>query len=173
VTAATSPLRALAAAEIGSWSGLPPGLTVEEAGAELVVAADVAGTAWLGAARIPATWLAAESSVYAGGLRLYVEDDQVLVVEGRDPTAQSGESVRAPELGEPALVLEALVGPLRLPGTELVFPERGLAVQLGSGDPGLRAVLGFAPTTAEEWIERLRPEQAGRTRFPLRPEEPA
>jgi hypothetical protein len=169
MTAATSPLRALAAAELGSWSGLPPDLTVEEAGAELVVAADVAGAARLGAARIPVSWLAAESSVYAGGLRLYVEDDRVLVVEGRDPAAPSGEPLRGPELGEPALVLDALVGPMRLSGTELVFPERGLAVQL-SADLGLRAVLGFAPTTAEEWVERLRPEQTGRTRFPLPPE---
>jgi hypothetical protein len=173
VSAAISPLHALAAAELGGWSGLPAGLSLEEAGAELVVAADVAGTARLGAARIPVSWLAAESSVYAGGLRLYLEDDRVVVVEGRDPTMRSGEPARAPELGEPALVLDALVGPLRLPGTELVFPERGLAVQLGSGDPGLRAVLGFAPTTAEEWVERLRPEQAGRTRFPLRQVGPA
>jgi len=170
MTAATSPLHALAAAELGGWSGLPPDLTVEEAGAELVVAADVAGSARVGAARIPVCWLAAESSVYTGGLRLYVENDRVLVVEGRDPVARSGEPVHAPELGEATLVLDALVGPLRLPGTELVFPERGLAVQLSSGDLELRAVLGFAPTTADEWLERLRPEQAARTRFPLRPE---
>jgi len=173
VTAATSPLSALAAAELGGWSGLPPGLTVEEAAAELAVAADVAGAARLGADRIPVSWLASESAVYAGGFRLYVEDHHVLVVEGRDPTTRSGEPIRKPELGEPALVLDALVGPLRLPGSELVFPERGLAVQLSSGDGGLRAVLGFAPTTAEEWVERLRPEQVGRTRFPHRPEEPA
>src|SRR5262249_27465142 len=112
-------------------------------------------------------WLAAESSVYTGGLRLYVENDRVLVVEGRDPVARSGEPVHAPELGEATLVLDALVGPVRLPRTELVLPERGLSGQLSSRHLQLRAVLGFAPTTAEDWMERLRPEQAARTRFPL------
>jgi hypothetical protein len=170
VTAAT-PLRALASADLCGWPGLPPGLTLDEAGAELPVVCDVTGRARLGAARAPVEWVASESSLYAGGLRLYVDGGEVLVVEGRDPVGPAGDPLGVPELGEPELVLDALVGPLGLDGVEHVYPERGLAVRLGPGD-ALRSVLGFAPTTAADYLERLRPEQVARSPFPLRPEKP-
>jgi hypothetical protein len=170
VTAATSALRALASADLGGWPGLPPGLTLDEAGAELPVVRDVTGRARLGSARMTVEWVAAESAVYGGGLRLYVDGERVLVVEGRDPAGPDGDPLGVPELGEPELVLDALVGPLGIDGVEHVYSARGLAVRLGP-DGALRSVLGFAPTTAADYLERLRPEQVARRPFPL-PEEP-
>ncbi len=173
MTAATSALHALAVADLDGWAGLPPDLTLADARADLAVVAEIGGRARLGAARAPLAWVAAESSVYVGGLRLYVDGERVLVVEGRDPMDAAGEPLGGPDLGEPELVLDTLVGPARVPGLEHVYAGRGLAVHLSPGERGLRAVLGFAPTTVEDWVERLRPEQAGRSRFPLRQEFPS
>jgi hypothetical protein len=173
VTAATSALRALASADLDGWAGLPPDLTVDDAAAELAVAADVAGVARLGDAGIAVEWLAVESDRYAGGLRVYFDRERVLVVEGLDPVTAAGGGLPAPELGEPELALEVLVGALGLDGVEHVHADRGLAVRLGPGGDGLRGVLGFAPTTADDYVDRLRPRQVPRRPFRRDPELPS
>jgi hypothetical protein len=172
VTAATSALRALASVDLEGWAGLPPELTLDDAAAELAIVADVTGLARLGAEGIEVEWVAAESNVFAGGLRLYVAKRSVLLVEGADPVTSTGDAVPAPELGEPEIVLDALVGALGLEGVEHVHAERGLAVRVGPNGDGLRAVLGFAPTTADDYVERIRPRQVPRRPFPQRPESP-
>jgi hypothetical protein len=161
-------LRALAAVDLEGWAGLPADLTVDATRAELALVTETTGRARLGERRSPATWIAAESSVYEGGLRVYSEGDEVLLVEGRAPITPSGEPIAAPDLGEPELELDAAVGPVSVERGEHVYAERGLAVQVSPGTSALLAVLAFAPTSAADYVERLRPELVPWSRFPVR-----
>jgi len=155
--AAASSLAALAAVQLDDWAGLPSELTLDAARAELAVVPELTGRARLGARLASLAWVAVESNVYEGGLRLYVEGDRVVLVEARDPVTEGDEPFTAPKLGAPDLTLE---------DGELVFAARGLALQVSPGTDVLRAVLAFAPTTAEDYVERLRPEAVRRSRFP-------
>ena len=82
----------------------------------------------------------------------------MLLLEGRDPFDDAGEPLAAPDAGEPEAVLDTVLGRLRLPAGELVYASRGLALRVNPANGVLLGVLGFVPTTADAYRERLRPE---------------
>ena len=158
MTDAMHVVRLLATADLADWRGLPPGLPLAEIGTVLRLEDGPTGRGLLGEDRRPAEWASAESDVYEGGLRVWHDDGLVVLLEGRDPVDPSGEPLRALELGDPEEVLDSVLGRLFLPGGERVFASRGLALRVNPENGLLLGVLGFAPTTVEEYRARLRPE---------------
>lgn len=151
-------LLAFAAADVARWPGLPDGLTLDDAAATLPLDESVRGEGLLGAERNAAAWVAAESDVYEGGVRVWHDGGRVLVLEGRDPVDAGGAPLEAPEPGEPDALLDTVLGRLRLPGGERVYASRGLALRTNPGNGLLLGVLAFSPGTAAEYEARLRPE---------------
>ena len=151
-------LRCFAAADAACWPGLPAGLALEDVAAVLPLAEDVRGEGVLGQERRPAAWVGAESSTYEGGVRVWHEGGRVLVLEGRDPVDEDGAPLAAPDLGRPEARLDTVLGPLVLPGGERVYAARGLALRVNPENGLLLGVLAFAPTTAQDYRARLRPE---------------
>lgn len=163
-------LHALAAAKIDAWAGLPPDVTLEVIRISLPVVPDMSGHGRLGASGRSFAWVAAEASAYEGGLRIYVDDDdRVVLVDGRDPVTDSGAPLIAPDLGDPDAVLDTTIGPVMVTGGERVYSGRGLALQVSPGNGAIVAVFGFAPTTIGDYLQRLRPEVARWSRFPGSP----
>jgi hypothetical protein len=151
-------LRSFALADAAGWPGLPAGLALEDLEAVLPLAEDVRGEGVLGEERRAASWVGAESSVYEGGVRVWHEGRRVLVLEGRDPVGADGEPLAAPDLGEPDALFDTVLGRLVLPGGERLYAARGLALRVNPENGLLLGVLAFAPTTAEDYRARLRPE---------------
>lgn len=150
-------LRSFAAADVADWQGLPAGLALADV-AEVLALSDVTGRGALGEERRTAIWVAGSSPVYRGGLRVWHDGDAVVVLEGRDPFDAEGKPLVAPDAGEPEAVLDTVLGRLRLPGGERVYAGRGLALRVNPGNGVLLGVLGFVPTTADDYRARLRPE---------------
>lgn len=141
-------------ADVSGWMGLPD-LGPGELGA---TAPWIVSRGELGEPRRPARCVALPGGCFAGGLRCWIDDDgRVLVVEGTRPRTADGIRIDPPDLGEPAERLPATLGSLTLEGGELVYPDRGLAVRVNPENGILLGLLGFAPTTAEDWSGRLRP----------------
>ena len=65
-------------------------------------------------------------------------------------------------------LLPAVLGPLVLDDGERVYPERGLAVRANPANGVLLELIGFAPTTAEDYRTRLRPALPVETPLPER-----
>jgi hypothetical protein len=152
-------LSAFLAADVEAFSGLPAGLRLSDL--EHLLAFDRSDlrhgeTGSPGGARI---WLAAETATYHGGLRLWVDEDgeRVVLLEGLNPLDDDGGPAMAPDLGEPDGVFDAVLGPLHVADAERVYADRGLAVQVYAGTGVLVGVLGFAPTTIEDYRSRLQP----------------
>jgi hypothetical protein len=152
-------ISAFLAADVEAFTGLPAELRLRDIGH--MVAFDrsdlrqgVAGNP--SGARL---WLPAETATYHGGLRLWLDDDgeRVVLLEGLHPLDDNGEPALAPDLGEPDGVFDAVLGPLHVPDAERVYADRGLAVQVYAGTGALVGVLGFAPTTIEDYRSRLQP----------------
>jgi hypothetical protein len=160
----TESLRAFAAADVAAWRGLPAGLAPADVGGALELSS-VTGRDLLGEERRQVAWVAASSALYRGGLRVWHEAGVVVLLEGRDPFA-AGQPVAAPDLGEPEAVLDTVLGRLRLPGGELVYASRGLALRVNPENGVLLGVLGFAPTSSDEYRKRLRPDLPPRRLLP-------
>lgn len=155
-----STLFALAsAAEVGRWSGLEA-VSAEDALAELGFAFDPVLVQWSHRGEPPreAPWIGIPSRRFAGGLRFWLaEDDAIDLVEALHPRTDDGAALRASDLGPADVVLDLEVEGITIAGGESVYAERGLAVRRAPEGGALLALLGFAPTTPADYIERLRP----------------
>lgn len=160
----TESLRDFATPDVAAWHGLPAGLALSDVG-DVLELSGVTGRDLLGEERRKVAWVAAPSAVYRGGLRVWHEAGVVVLLEGRDPFA-AGEPLAAPDLGAPEAVLDTVLGRLRLPGGELVYASRGLALRVNPQNGVLLGVLGFAPTSSDEYRERLRPDLPPRRLLP-------
>lgn len=147
-------VRAFAAADLDAWTGLP---------AEVHLA-DLRGLLDLDATDVrpgeTGTYVPAATQVYAGGLRVWVQDGVVVALEGVDPVDAGGGPVAAPDLGPPDLALDTRVGPVRIPGGEQVHGASGVAVRLDPETGLLLGLVGFTPTDPETYRSRVRPHPA-------------
>lgn len=159
MNAAEDSLRRFAAADLARWPGLPPGL-------RLPTLDGAVGEGALGEERRPAGWVAAESEVWEGGLRVWHDGPFVLALEGSDPGDGAGAPLAAPDLGPPEAVLDTYLGRLPLAGGELVYASRGLALRVNPENGLLLGAVGFLPTTVDEYRARLRPNVAPPRRVP-------
>jgi hypothetical protein len=159
VIALRAAVEAFLAADPEAWSGLPSPVTL----ADLAGLVPFDGTdRRRGDAGDPAghrDWIAAETRVYSGGLRLWLDADhrEVVALEGIHPLDPAGEFRAAPDLGAPDATFAAVLGPLWLPDAELVYAARGLAMRRNPTNGLLLGLVGFAPTDVRDYRTRLRP----------------
>jgi len=159
VTAPRTAVEAFLAADPEAWPGLPPHVAL----ADLAELMRFDGTdRRRGDAGDPAGhrhWVAAETRVYSGGLRLWLDagNSGVVALEGIHPLDPAGEFRAAPDLGAPDATFAAVLGPLWLPDAELVYAARGLAMRRNPANGLLLGLVGFAPVDVEDYRTRLRP----------------
>jgi len=77
--------------------------------------------------------------------------------EERGDGHDDGAKVIAPYLGEPETRLDAAIGTLMIPGSELVYATKGVALRVDPDGGELMAVLLFEPTTIDDYVRRVRP----------------
>jgi len=156
-------LRALLAdADVSGWTGLPDLSAAATAEAFRV---DLGGARLrrgeLGDPPRHGRWIAAPTRRFAGGLRLWLDPDnldarRVVLVQALAPQGDDG-WLPGPDLGEPDLLLPAALGALVLDEGERVYSARGLATRVNPANGILLELIGFAPTSAEDYRTRLRP----------------
>ena len=141
-------------ADVSRWTGLPPDVSS-------VIDPDESESPRRGLRGQPpslARWSAGPQGCFSEGVRCWLDAaGDVDLIEGLIPLSAGGEWLAAPQLGEPALRLDAMLDTVTLAGGELVYPDRGLAVRLNPANGLLVALAGFAPTTADDYVRRLRP----------------
>jgi hypothetical protein len=140
-----------------AWEPLPSEVDLRDLEPSLDLAPDVRGRDVLGSERREAAWLAAGSLAYEGGIVVWLDGDAVVALEGRDPISASGEAPLAPDFGTPEATLDTLLGDIILSNGEWVFASRGVALRVNPGNGLLLGVVAFAPTTADEYMRRIRP----------------
>jgi hypothetical protein len=145
--------------DLTAWPGLPVSVALTDLADLLDFDADHPHLGSAGAPSRSRSWLAAASSAYSGGLRLWLDDDEERVVafEGLGPVDASDEPRLAPDLTVPDGRRQVAFGPAGVPGVESVYAGRGLAVQVYPATGALLGVVGFAPTTIADYRSRIRP----------------
>jgi len=160
VTELAAAIAAFVVADVEGWPGLPSPARLSDLAHLLDVEPADRYPGVIGEPPAPGVWLAVESDRYAGGLRVWLDPDdsgQVVLLEGIEPVDAQGTFTEVPDLGEPDAALEVALGPFWVPGGERVHAGRGLAVRVNPDNGLLLGVVGFAPTTAEDYRARLRP----------------
>ena len=150
-------LRSFAAGSVAGWQGLPSGLRLDDLTADFELDPDFRLPGERGRPSAPGTWVPAESAVFDGGLRLWLDGDEVVVVEGVHPLGPDGQFTMAPDLGQPEAVLDGVLGPLVLENGEHVYAGRGLSVRVNPENGLLLGLLGFVSITVDDYVARLRP----------------
>jgi len=174
VTGRLDAVTAVAAGSVAALAAateLPGDLALDEVRAVLHLDDRPLGSEELGSSNVQRQRWPADSALYAGGLFVYTDADamqpgRVVLVAGLDPfddaVAPGCDEEALDALGPPELVLDAALGGLVLTGAERVWPARGLAVRSNPDNGLLLAVMTFAPTTAEDYLARLRPDAGPR-----------
>ncbi|KJL41949.1 hypothetical protein [Microbacterium trichothecenolyticum] len=154
--------RLLDAADVSGWTGLPA-----DAAETLGIVAGTASTfdGLLGDPPAVTSWVPLATRSFSDGLRAWVREGRVVLVEGVMPVDGDGGLLAIPELGEPDAELDHVFGPLTITGGERVYAARGLAVCVNPNSGVLLAVRGYAPTTPEDYRRRLRPVPVPELRF--------
>lgn len=144
-------------ADVSAWRGLDP---VDLADVGVDAAAIITVWAERGDPPHRARWCPADPGCFEDGVHCWIDDShRVELIEGRLPALADGRPVSAPDLGEPELRLDTKLDVLTLADGELVYAARGLAVRVNPENGLLLGLLGFAPTTADDYVGRLRPVQ--------------
>jgi hypothetical protein len=161
-------LEAFSALDVDRWPGLPADLLLSELEPLLAFDVDDRRPGDAGSQGGTRLWAPAESTTFAGGLRLWLGDnalqEHVLLLEGIGPVDGAGEPCAAPDLDEPDALFDAVLGPFHVRDAERVYAQRGLAFQVSPESGVLVCVLGFAPTDTDDYLRRIQPH-----REPTRP----
>lgn len=145
--------RFLDAADVSGWTGLPAD-AAETLG--IAVGATPSFDGLLGEPPTAVSWTPLATRRFSDGLRAWLRDDRVVVLEGAMPRTDDGGFLGIPELGEPEDELDFEFGPLTIAGGERVYASRGLAVCVNPRSGVLLAVRGYTPTTPDDYLRRLR-----------------
>ena len=161
-------ISAFVSADVEAFTGLPAGLRLADLTGVLAFDPDDRRHGDAGDPSRTRLWVPAETAVYHSGLRLWLDDDgeHVVLLEGVHPMDAAGEPLQAPELGPPEGVFDAVLGPFHVTDAERVYADRGLAVQVYAETGVLVGVLGFTPTTVDDFQRRLQPHREPIQPFP-------
>jgi hypothetical protein len=95
----------------------------------------------------------------------FVEGTPVLF-EAMGPELAAGDVALITALGEPAARLDWDFGTLPCPGSEFVYPDRGITLFLRSDHERVLHVALYPATDLNDYIENLRP-RLGKTPLPM------
>jgi hypothetical protein len=171
VTPGDGALRAFARRRLLEWSGLEHGTTPADVARHFAVVAGFEGAAPLGERYEPAEWVGATGAGFPSGIRVWLRDGRVVLLdaEGFEPSGPVDALLDG--LGEPAARRDAFLGPIEIPGSEWVYPERGLTLYVNPETRVVDRVLAYAPTTLDAYEAELRPH-TGVAPVPERRDEP-
>ena len=165
MTGPAAALSAFVALDLERWPGLPADARITDFQPLLDLDPGDRRSGDAGTPRRTVSWVPSQSPAFAGGLRLWLDDEErVVLLEGLGPGDATGDPLTAPVIGEPDATYDAVLGPFHVRDAERVHAGRGLALQVAPETGVLVCVLGFTPTDTDDYRARLQPH-----REPLRP----
>src|SRR5262245_16483738 len=141
---ALAPLRRFAARDFRGWSGLDPRTMLHDV-AEAFEVDDVPQPGVLGSEERAAGWVTVAAGGYPEGIRVWLDQMDVLLLDGPDPELPEGLPALLDALGEPEARLDSYLGPLRVEGGEWVYAARGLTVYVNPENMLLLRLAGYGP----------------------------
>lgn len=164
---AQAALRAFARRDFRQWRGLSPHTSFADVAAVFEIDDDWRGAGTLGSERREATWASVGLEGYEKGVRVWLDENLVILIDGELTELATELSVLLQDTGEPEAKLESYLGTFPIPESEWVYAARGLTLYVNPENGILLRVAVFVPTTLDVYRQRLRLDLQMR-RLPLR-----
>lgn len=164
---AQAALRAFARRDFHDWRGLAPDTSLSDAVAVFEDDDDWRGAGKLGSERRASRWASVAVEGYEKGVRVWLDEDLVILIDGESPTLATPLPVLLQDIGQPEAKLDSYLGTLLIPESEWVYAGRGLTLYVNPENGILLRVAVFVPTTLDDYRQRLQLDLQTR-RLPLR-----
>ena len=151
------------------WRGLAPRCSLTDLKQVLEVPDGRPGSGSIGADRRELSWLWSVGNGFPDSIRVWLDGDQVVLLETKVVGKPADFVALARKLGEPAAKLDSFFGLAAIPKGEWVYPDRGLTLFVNPEDHDPWRVAVYRPTTLEDYKKRLRPITGRPRRRPLSP----
>jgi hypothetical protein len=153
---ASDAIAALRDGDLSAWNGLPAGTAPADLEPAVDAPGDAPAMAGIGLRKALVRFGALAGTDVEAEVWISPESSEVWLVAIDDPPFAGAPHDVLQQLGEPALRLDNALGTVRLPGSEWVYPDRGLTVFADEEDERVWRVALFTPCPAEEYEERYR-----------------
>lgn len=155
-TSVDSALETFMSKNLGSWTGLNPGTSLNDVSRFLNVDETWSGSATLGDVNRPFVWYLAKADNFREDVRVWMGEHSVFLIDTRNPgIVQTAEELVA-IYGEPEAKLDTWLGSLFLKQSEWVFPEQGLTIFLNPRHMKILRLAVFPPVQLETYKSYLR-----------------
>jgi hypothetical protein len=151
-TACADALRTFTEQRFAAWRGLPP-CTLAGIRKQWELLDDAPREGRIG--QRSASWVAAHVPSYEESVTVWLDGDQVLLIVVEYPEFEGWPRLLH-QVGAPAAKLDSYLGTLLIPGSEWVYPERGLTLYVNPENEALLRLAVFAPTTLSRYEAELR-----------------
>ena len=149
-------LESLAFRRFSNWTGLSPGSTLEQAARVFDVDQDWHGSGRLGQQRRSVDWYGATGDGYPDGIRLWVENKNIVLADAKYPELTESLDAVLSSLGPPQKKLDAYLGTVLIEESEWVFSERGLSIFLDPENQELLRIAVYSPVALTTYEASLR-----------------
>jgi hypothetical protein len=142
--------------DLTAWSGLPAGTSPADLEPAVDAPSDAPALAGIGLRKALVRFGVLAGSDVEAEVWVSPESSEVWLVAIEDPPFAGAPQHVLEQLGEPALRLDSALGTVALPGSEWVYPDRGLAVFADEEDERVWRVALFTPCPPQAYEERYR-----------------
>ena len=142
--------------DLTSWNGLPAGTEPADLEPAIDAPGDAPAMAGIGLRKALVRFGQLAGTELDAEVWVSPESAEVWLVAIADPPFAGAPEHVLQQLGQPALRLDNALGTVPLPGSEWVYPDRGLAVFADEEDGRVWRVALFTPCRPEEYEERYR-----------------
>jgi hypothetical protein len=149
-------LRLVAARELRSFEGLSSSTSLDDVAAVFDLDRSWRGEGVLGSAKHRTRWLSAAAPGFGWGVRVWADDDAVVLLDATDLTLAEELASLLGALGEPEAKLDSYQGTLEIAGNEYVYPRRGLTLYVNPDHDALLRFAVFSPTSLALYRQNLR-----------------
>jgi hypothetical protein len=152
---AQNTLRIFARRELELWQGLVAPTTLNDVAAifDLDMTRPFAGR--LGREHLPATGFAASAEGFPQGVRVWMMNDHVVLIDAIDVELPGGLKSLLSVIGNPETKLDSYLGTFEIEGSEWVYCQSGLTLYINPENGALLRVAVFASTTLTEYERDL------------------
>ncbi|MGY8706517.1 hypothetical protein RAD16_12330 [Bradyrhizobium sp. 18BD] len=150
------PLQAFANRTLRAFTGLASPTSLDDVASVFDLDRSWHGEGVLGSAGHRTDWFSATANGFARGIRVWVADDAVVLIDATDVSLPEPLPSLLNALGEPDAKLDSFLGTFEIKGSEYVYARRGLTLYVNPATTVLLRIAGFAPASLDDYQSNLR-----------------
>jgi hypothetical protein len=149
-------LQVFAQLNFAGWQGLPEHATLADVVQLFPLNSDWTGAGRLGSDQDEHPYVYANIPGFETPVRVWLQDDEVTLMDVERPAAAGGLDVILRHIGAPDAAEDSYLGTLLLEKSEWIYASRGLTLFVNPENQTLLRLAIFCPSTLDHYLKHLR-----------------